>query len=146
MTRNSKQFLRTCLTQLCLVLAVGAAAAAVQAVVSASDGVVTLPTAGATSAVVAGSIQNPTMYDIYVVSASTDVAGGVEFRDVQAGQLKPVKEFTVASFGSIDLKADGTHLLLMDLKRPLREGETVEVTIRTDGGIVLKLAATVRKP
>jgi periplasmic copper chaperone A len=115
---------------------------AAQAAVSASGGVITLPAPGATTAVMSVSIQNPTMYDIYVVSGSTEVAGKVELRE----DGKAVKELTVASFGSLDLTADGPHVVLADLKRELKEGETIEVTLRTDGGVVLKLAAVVKKP
>jgi copper(I)-binding protein len=35
-------------------------------------------------------------------------------------------------------------MLLMDLKRPLKAGETVELTLRTDGGITLKVSAAVK--
>ena len=128
-----------------LVLVASAAITAAQPAPSVSDGWVAVPAVGATTAVVSASIQNPTMYDIYVVSASSDVAGKVEFRERQGGDSQAVKDLTVASFGSLDLKADGPHLVLVDLKRPLKEGETVEITLKTDGGLSLKLAAVVKR-
>ncbi len=118
-----------------------ASSASAQAAVSASGGVIALPASGVTSAVLSASIQNPTMYDIYVVSGSTDVAGKVELRE----DGKTVKELTVSSFGALDLKADGPHVLLTELKRELKEGETIEVTLKTDGGVMLKLAAVVKR-
>lgn len=112
---------------------------AVQPSVTASDGRIVLPATGAATASAYVTIQNPTMYDIYVVSASADVAGKIEFRDGD----KPAKELTVPSFGSLELKSGEASMLMMDLKRPLKAGETIELTLRTDGGISLKIPATV---
>jgi len=134
--------LTACLAAVVALVVAMAGVLAAQAAVSASDAVVILPAAGATSAVVSASIQNPTMYDIYVVSGSADVAGKVELRE--GG--KAVKELTVASFGSLELKAGDAQVLLTELKRELKEGETIDVTLKTDGGVSLKLSAVVKKP
>ena len=88
------------------------------------------------------SINNPTMYDIYVVKATSDVAGKIEFRN----GAKALKEITVPAYGSIELAPNGTVLSLLDLKKPLRLGDTVELVLTTDGGIDLTLSAIVRKP
>ena len=88
------------------------------------------------------SINNPTMYDIYVVKATSDVAGKIEFRNGD----KALKEITVPAYGSIELAPNGTVLSLLDLKKPLRLGDTVELVLTTDGGIDLTLSAIVRKP
>ena len=88
------------------------------------------------------SINNPTMYDIYVVTATSDMAGKIEFRNGDTA----LKELTVPSYGSLELAPGGTVLRLLDLKKPLRPGDTVELILTTDGGIVLKLPATVKKP
>ena len=115
-------------------------ALAAQAAVSASDGWIALPTAGATSASAYVTIQNPTMYDIYVVSATADVAGKIEFRDGD----QPAKELTVPSYGSLELKSGEASILLLELKRPLKASETIELMLRTDGGISLKISAVVK--
>jgi periplasmic copper chaperone A len=111
-----------------------------QVAVSASNGWIAAPAADATSAAAYATIQNPTMYDIYVVSATADVAGRIEFRDGD----KPAKELTVPSFGSLELKSGESSMMLLDLKRPLKAGETIELTLRTDGGISLKIPAVVK--
>ena len=123
-----------------LLVVISATISAGQPAVSASDGWIALPPAGDTSAAAYATIQNPTMYDIYVVSATTEVAGKVELRD--AG--KPAKELTVPSFGSLELKSGEASMVLMELKRPLKAGETIELTLRTDGGLTLKVAALVK--
>jgi periplasmic copper chaperone A len=111
-----------------------------QPAVTVSDAWVPLPADGATSVALYATIENPTMYDVYVVSGTSDVAATVELRDGD----KAVKDFTVASFGSLELKAGGPHVLLGGVKRTLKEGETIEVTLTTDGGLAIKAAAVVK--
>lgn len=123
-----------------LLIVVSAILSAAQPAVSASDGWVAAPAAGATTAAAYVTIQNPTMYDVYVVSATAEVAGKIELRDGD----QPAKELTVPSFGSLELKSGEASMLLMELKRPLKTGETIELTLRTDGGISLKIAAVVK--
>jgi periplasmic copper chaperone A len=115
---------------------------------SASDAWVKLPAAGDTTASAFVSVDNPTMYDIYLASATADVAGKVEFRQADAsGALKPdvVKNVTVPAYGSLELDAKGTRLVLSELKRPLKEGETVNLTLSILYGPTLQVPATVKK-
>ena len=86
------------------------------------------------------SVSNPTMYDIYIVSASSDAAGKVELRDGD----KAAREITVASFGSATLEAGGAFLRLSELKRPLKAGDTIQLTLETDGGVTLVTTAVVK--
>jgi copper(I)-binding protein len=37
------------------------------------------------------------------------------------------------------------HILLKDLKKPLKAGDSVELTLTTDGGAVIKMTAPVKK-
>ena len=99
----------------------------------------TVVTADATASVYL-TVNNPTMYDIYVVSATSDVAGKVE---IYTGD-KAVNDLTVSSYGSVELKAGGSFLRLSELKRGLKAGESVKVTMMTDGGISILAVATVK--
>ena len=110
--------------------------------VSASKGWVKLPTAGETTAAAFAVVNNPTMYDVYLVSATTDVAEKVEFR--QTPDQSP-KELTVPAYGAVAMGTDGVHLLLTDLKRPLEENEHVSLTLETSDGITMTVSAVVRK-
>ncbi len=105
------------------------------------------PTASDATTVVAGGtacvyavINNPTMYDIYVMSATSDVAGKVELYSAD----KPVDNMTVAAYGSLTLKAGGMFLRLSDLKRELKAGESITVTMMTDGGVAIAVTAPVK--
>ena len=115
---------------------------------SASNGWVKLPSPGETAASAFLSVDNPTMYDIFLASASADVAGKVEFRQADAnGTLKAdaVKNVTVPAYGSLEMDPKGVQLVLSELKRPLKEGETVTLSLSILYGATLQVPATVKK-
>ena len=116
--------------------------------VEASNGWVKTPAAGETTAAAFVAVDNPTQYDIYLTSVATDAAGKVEFRDKTGssdaqGQVR--KTVSVPAFGGLAMDPKGVYLLLTDLKRPLKDGDMVSLTLTTDGGTMLKVAAAVRK-
>jgi copper(I)-binding protein len=99
----------------------------------------TVVTSGATANVYL-VVNNPTMYDVYVMSATSDAAGKVELYSAD----KPVDNLTVAAYGALELKSGGMFLRLSDLKRELKAGESVAVTLTTDGGVAIAATATVK--
>ena len=109
----------------------------------ASSGWVKLPAAGATSTDAYVVVENPGMYAIYLLTASSDVAGSVEIRET--GKDAALEEVTVPAYGSIDMNAKGVHLVLKDLKKPLAEGDKVSITVVTELGIKLQVDAVVKK-
>ena len=119
-------FLRTALVALLLNL---------QPAVTATDG-----WAAEGSGAVYLTVNNPTMYDTYIVLAASEAAGRIEMRDGD----KAVTELTVPAYGRLELKAGGPHLLLIDVKKPLKAGETIEIALTTDAGIVVKVPAPVK--
>jgi copper(I)-binding protein len=135
---------------LVLVLAVAgpASAAGQPKQPSASSGWVKLPAAGETTATAFVSVDNPTMYAIYLLFATADVAGKVEMREMDkdgAEKREPVTEVTVPAYGGVEMGPKGLHLVLSDLKRPLKEGETVVLSVTTEAGTRLDVAAPVQK-
>lgn len=110
---------------------------------SVSSGRIALPASGETTAHAFLVVENPTMYDFYVVSATTDVAGAVEIR--RAGKDVPVSEATVPAYGQLKMDQKGVHLLLKDLKKPLNENDKVEITVVTEVGTKLSVEAVVKK-
>ncbi len=85
------------------------------------------------------TLANPTMYDAYVQSGTSD-AGKVELRDGE----KPTSNITIPSFGSVDLKAGGPFVLVTDLKSQPKAGDSILVTLMTDGGDKIAVAAVVK--
>jgi copper(I)-binding protein len=78
-----------------------------------------------------------------VVGASSPVAGRVEMhvtvREGDVMKMREVQGFDVPARGSFELKPGGAHLMLMDLKRPIKKGEKVPLTLKLEKGGELKL-------
>lgn len=121
------------------------ASTTIQKPITASDAwVKALPDGTATAFAV---VDNPTMYDVYLVSASADIADEVRFREPEATgstNTKEVKEITAPAYSKAILTPGGTHLTLDKLKRQLKVGETIVLTLTTDGGLVLQVPAVVK--
>ncbi len=94
-------------------------------------------------------VENPGTTDLHIVSASADAAGTVEIHEmVRSGdmmKMSPVKSITVPAKGRVELKPGGLHLMLFSLKKPLKDGDSVEVTLTTDAGAAVKTKAAVKK-
>ena len=45
-------------------------------------------------------------------------------------RMREVKGYELPANGSFELKPGGAHLMLVDIKRPLKEGEKVPVVLR----------------
>jgi periplasmic copper chaperone A len=111
--------------------------------VSASDGWIKTPAAGATTAMAFVEIENPTQYDVYLTSGTTDVAGKVEFRDASKGAQ--AQEFVIApAYGTLSMDQKGVYVMLVDLKRPLKDGDKVSLTLANQDGLKIQVAAAVR--
>lgn len=115
-----------------------------QATPSAADAWVAAPAAGATVADAYASVDNPTMYEIFIVKVSTDVAASAEIVDGPADAAKPVKELPVPAYGRAELKPGAVRIRLKDLTRPLKAGDSVDLVLTTDGGAVIKVTAPVK--
>lgn len=115
--------------------------------IKAADAWVKLPAPGESQTMAFANVENPTMYDVYIQAASADVAGKVELRDASlAGDAatKPLMFITVPPHDWAYMGPKGAHLLLMDLKRPLKEGETITVRLTTETGESLEVPAVVK--
>lgn len=127
----------------CVLLGPGIAAAQDKPI-TATDAWVKLPEPGAKSTVAFATINNPGMYAIYLVSGTTDVAGKVEFRDASKGNAVQ-EDVTVIAYESTYMDPKGVHVYLSDLKKELKEGDTVYITLKTELGIPIEVEAKVKK-
>lgn len=84
-----------------------------------------------------------------VVGASSPVAGRVEMhvtvREGDVMKMREVKSFEVPAGGSFELKPGGAHLMLVDLKRPLKKGEKVPLTLRLEKAGEVKVELSVEE-
>jgi copper(I)-binding protein len=84
-----------------------------------------------------------------VVGASSPVAGRVEMhittREGDVMKMREVSSFEVPAGGTFELKPGGAHLMLMELKGPLKKGERVPLTLRLEKGGELKVELSVQE-
>lgn len=85
-----------------------------------------------------------------LVGAACDLAGMVQLHDVvTSGGQKQMQEvkggIEIPAHGHVDLKPGGLHIMLMDLERPLKEGETIQVTLRFERAGEITIDVPVRK-
>ncbi|MBN8543883.1 MAG: copper chaperone PCu(A)C [Alphaproteobacteria bacterium] len=93
---------------------------------------------GASVGTAFATLHNPTDTAIEVKSFASDVAKTVELHDhvMENGMMKMrrVDPVVIPAKGQIVMKPGSYHVMLIGLKRPLLDGETVSVTITPQKG------------
>jgi copper(I)-binding protein len=85
-----------------------------------------------------------------LVSASSPVAGVVEIHEMamenNVMKMRAIPGLDLPAGKAVDLKPGGYHVMLMDLKQQLKEGETVPVTLVVEGKDGKKETIEVKAP
>jgi copper(I)-binding protein len=72
-----------------------------------------------------------------LVSAASPVAGVVEIHEMRMEgdvmRMRAIPKLDLPPNRTVELKPGGYHVMLMDLKQPLRKGEVVPITLRVQG-------------
>lgn len=72
-----------------------------------------------------------------LVAAATPVAGIVEIHEMAMDgnvmKMRAVSALDLPAGKAVELKPGGYHVMLLDLKRPLKAGETVPLTLTVEG-------------
>jgi copper(I)-binding protein len=81
------------------------------------------------------TIQNKGTAPDKLIGASTDVAGKVEVHEMAMNdgvmKMRPLENgLTIEPGKTVKLAPGGNHLMMMDLKNPLKQGEKVPVTLQ----------------
>jgi copper(I)-binding protein len=83
-----------------------------------------------------------------LVAASTDVAQTVELHETKSEggvmKMRPVPAIPVPAKGKTELKPGGYHIMLMGLKRDLKPGETIPVTLKFERGGEVRIEAAIK--
>lgn len=96
-----------------------------------------------------GTLTNAGGHEVRIVGGESPVAGVVEIHEITADggtRVMRPKEggIAIAADSSHDLAPGGDHLMLMDLREPIRPGADVAITITFEDGSTLPVTAQVR--
>jgi copper(I)-binding protein len=125
---------RPALSVSALVLAMTVSLAA-QAQVTVKDAWVraTVPQQKATGAF----MQLQSVQDVKVISAQSPVAGVVEVHEMSMDggvmKMRAIPSLALPAGKAVELKPGGYHVMLMDLKGQVKDGDTVPVTLVVEG-------------
>ena len=96
------------------------------------------------------TIDNAGPVDRQLIRAESPVAGTVELHthvnDKGVMRMRAVSAIPVPAKGQAQLKPGGDHLMLIDLKAVLQEGQEVPITLYFDDGSRLTVKAPIQKP
>ena len=85
-----------------------------------------------------------------LVAAASSAAGVTELHnhinDGGVMRMRQVKEIAVPAKGEVALKPGSYHVMLIDMKAPLKEGDHVVITLGFADGSSKEVHATVKKP
>jgi copper(I)-binding protein len=94
------------------------------------------------------TIRNQSAAPDRLIGASSAVAARVETHVVEKQgeilRMREVKGYEVPAKGSFELKPGGAHLMLVDIKRPLKEGEKLPLVLRFQNAGEVKAELEVR--
>jgi copper(I)-binding protein len=93
-------------------------------------------------------IRNKSAQPERLVGGSSQAAAKLEthvsIKDGDIMRMREVKSYDIPAKGSFELKPNGSHLMLVDLKRPLKEGDKVPVVLKFEKSGEVKVDFEVR--
>ena len=102
------------------------------------------------SAVVYMELENTGNVSDRLVSASTPVAGRAqlhtEIKDGNVMRMREVKSVEVGPHAKVRLQPSGLHVMLMDLKGPLKKGSHFPITLHFEKAGAVTLDVAVKSP
>lgn len=95
-------------------------------------------------------IQNNGSVERKLIRAESTIAKAVELHnhinDNGMMKMRQIKEIAIPAKGETSLKPGSYHVMLIDLKQALKEGEKVALTLVFDDGSSQKIEAPIMKP
>jgi copper(I)-binding protein len=96
------------------------------------------------------TIKNNSNTDRKLLKAESPAAKTVELHkhinDNGVMKMRQVMEIDVKSQGQAELKPGSYHVMLIDLRQTLKEGETIPLTLTFDDGSTKKIDAPIKMP
>ncbi|MBS1191638.1 MAG: hypothetical protein H6R10_3430 [Rhodocyclaceae bacterium] len=118
--------------------------------VSVQDPYVRLAPPGAPATGAFMVLKNAGDKDVKVVKAENSLSKVTELHthvnDGGVMKMRPVQSIDIKAKGETVLKPGGLHVMLIDLKAPMQEGNVVPITLTFDDGSSKKVEAKVVRP
>lgn len=103
---------------------------------------------GSGNSAVYALLVNPGKVPDALLAAASDAAGTVEIHEsyLESGMMmmRPVGKIDIPAGNKVEMKPGGYHIMLLNLKRGLRAGETVSVTLQFEKAGKIPVTATVK--
>ena len=94
-------------------------------------------------------VENRGGESVELVAVATEAAEQTEIHVMEYKNdrmtMRRVEGLQVPAGGEVALKPGGAHLMLMELRQPLRDGDEVELVLRFDDGTERRTQVSVRK-
>lgn len=108
------------------------------------------PVPGRSMTAAYAEVDNAAKAAAHIVAVAADVAGTVELHEMtRTGDIMKmarVESVSIPGGERATMAPGGLHLMLFDLTRPLKAGDTVTLTFTTSSGDIVPVAATVKGP
>ncbi len=86
------------------------------------------------------TIENKTDKEFVLKSATTDVAGEVQTHQMEhvdgMMKMRKVDGISVPAQGHVELKPGGLHLMLLNLTKPVKDGDAISIVLKFQGGAI----------
>lgn len=138
------------LFSMCALLSAPAFAAGVADAITVVDPYVRQAPPGAMATGAFMVIRNTGAKDVKLVRADNPASKLTELHThINEGgvmKMRPVKDIPVKAKGEAVLKPGGLHVMLIDMKAPMKEGDMIPITLTFDDGSSKKVDVPVKKP
>lgn len=95
-------------------------------------------------------VQLTSAADARLIGAASPAAGVVEIHEMAMDgnvmKMRPVAGLDLPAGKTVELKPGGYHVMLMDLKQPIKEGDIVDVTLTVEGKDKKRETVTLKAP
>ena len=80
-----------------------------------------------------------------LISATNNVSKVTELHETVDGKMRRINAIEVPAGKSVELKPGGLHIMLINLEKPIKEGDNVELTLKFEKSGEIKITAPVKK-
>jgi len=80
-----------------------------------------------------------------LIDASNNVSKITELHETVEGKMRKISAIEVPAGKTVELKPGGLHVMIIDLNKPLKEGDTVGITLKFEKSGEIKVNAPVKK-